>query len=55
VVFAPGQAIESSLKQLAERRTDIFGVGQFLSSVVFFTYRYSVVSNTVFRSYEPSF
>jgi hypothetical protein len=35
-VFAPGQAIESSLKQLAERRTDIFGVGQFLSSVVFF-------------------
>jgi hypothetical protein len=36
-VFAPGQAIESSLKQLAERRTDIFGVGQFLSSVVFFS------------------
>jgi hypothetical protein len=28
VVFAPGQAIESSLKQLAERRTDIFGVGE---------------------------
>jgi hypothetical protein len=28
VVFAPGQAIESSLKQLAERRTDIFGVGK---------------------------
>lgn len=27
-VFAPGQAIESSLKQLAERRTDIFGVGE---------------------------
>ncbi|CAG0883335.1 unnamed protein product [Darwinula stevensoni] len=26
-VFAPGVAIESSLKQLAERRTDIFGVG----------------------------
>lgn len=26
-VFAPGTAIESSLKQLAERRTDIFGVG----------------------------
>jgi len=28
VVFAPGQSIESSLKQLAERRTDIFGVGE---------------------------
>merc|ERR1719295_2368919 len=28
VVSAPGQAIESSLKQLAERRTDIFGVGE---------------------------
>lgn len=28
IVFAPGQAIESSLKQLAERRTDIFGVGE---------------------------
>jgi len=28
VVFAPGQAIESSLKQLAERRSDIFGVGE---------------------------
>lgn len=27
-VFAPGQAIESSLKHLAERRTDIFGVGE---------------------------
>lgn len=27
-MFAPGQAIESSLKQLAERRTDIFGVGE---------------------------
>jgi len=27
VVYAPGQSIESSLKQLAERRTDIFGVG----------------------------
>merc|ERR1711872_303580 len=27
VVFAPGQAIESNLKQLAERRSDIFGVG----------------------------
>lgn len=27
VVFAPGQSIESSLKHLAERRTDIFGVG----------------------------
>jgi len=27
VVFAPGQSIESSLKRLAERRTDIFGVG----------------------------
>lgn len=26
-VFAPGVAIESSLKQMAERRTDIFGVG----------------------------
>ncbi|XP_011148882.1 splicing factor 3A subunit 1 [Harpegnathos saltator] len=26
-VFAPGTAIEASLKQLAERRTDIFGVG----------------------------
>ncbi|RWS31181.1 splicing factor 3A subunit 1-like protein [Leptotrombidium deliense] len=26
-VFAPGSAIESSLKQLAERRTDIFGSG----------------------------
>ncbi|KAI5728320.1 hypothetical protein M8J77_014671 [Diaphorina citri] len=26
-VYAPGQAIEASLKQLAERRTDIFGVG----------------------------
>jgi splicing factor 3A subunit 1 len=26
-VFAPGVAIESSLKQLAERRTDIFGSG----------------------------
>merc|ERR1719319_635032 len=28
VVFAPGQAIEASLKGLAERRTDIFGVGE---------------------------
>jgi len=28
VVFAPGQAIESNLKQLAERRSDIFGVGE---------------------------
>merc|ERR1719312_1461834 len=28
VVFAHGQNIESSLKQLAERRTDIFGVGE---------------------------
>lgn len=27
-VFAPGQSIESSLKRLAERRTDIFGVGE---------------------------
>ena len=27
-MFAPGQAIESSLKHLAERRTDIFGVGE---------------------------
>lgn len=27
-VFAPGQAIESQLKKLAERRTDIFGVGE---------------------------
>ncbi|XP_063216659.1 splicing factor 3A subunit 1 [Bacillus rossius redtenbacheri] len=26
-VYAPGSAIEMSLKQLAERRTDIFGVG----------------------------
>jgi len=26
-VFAPGVAIESSLKQMAERRTDIFGTG----------------------------
>ncbi|XP_063430548.1 splicing factor 3A subunit 1-like [Mytilus trossulus] len=26
-VYAPGVSIESSLKQLAERRTDIFGVG----------------------------
>ena len=26
-VYAPGNAIEASLKQLAERRTDIFGVG----------------------------
>ncbi|KAK3603715.1 hypothetical protein CHS0354_023328 [Potamilus streckersoni] len=26
-VYAPGSAIESSLKQLAERRTDIFGIG----------------------------
>lgn len=26
-VFAPGTAIEAQLKQLAERRTDIFGVG----------------------------
>lgn len=26
-VFAPGSAIGSSLKNLAERRTDIFGVG----------------------------
>lgn len=26
-VYAPGSSIESSLKQLAERRTDIFGVG----------------------------
>lgn len=26
-VFAPGSAIETSLKQLAERRTDIFGIG----------------------------
>ena len=28
VVFAPGGAIESNLKNLAERRSDIFGVGQ---------------------------
>ncbi|XP_023330282.1 splicing factor 3A subunit 1-like isoform X2 [Eurytemora carolleeae] len=28
VVFAPGQAIESNLKLLAERRSDIFGVGE---------------------------
>ena len=28
IVFAPGQAIESSLKQYAERRSDIFGVGE---------------------------
>eukprot|EP00088_Acartia_fossae_P052399 TRINITY_DN5917_c0_g1_i4.p1 TRINITY_DN5917_c0_g1~~TRINITY_DN5917_c0_g1_i4.p1 ORF type:complete len:773 (-),score=302.98 TRINITY_DN5917_c0_g1_i4:60-2378(-) len=28
VVFAPGMAIESNLKQLAERRSDIFGVGE---------------------------
>ncbi|QQP40803.1 Spliceosome associated proteinlike [Caligus rogercresseyi] len=27
-VFAPGQSIENSLKHLAERRTDIFGVGE---------------------------
>ena len=27
-VYAPGTAIESSLKHLAERRTDIFGVGE---------------------------
>ena len=27
MVFAPGQSIESNLKNLAERRTDIFGVG----------------------------
>ena len=27
-VFAPGQSIENSLKSLAERRTDIFGVGE---------------------------
>merc|ERR550517_855166 len=27
IVYAPGQSIEASLKQLAERRTDIFGVG----------------------------
>lgn len=26
-VYAPGAAIEASLKQLAERRTDIFGIG----------------------------
>ena len=26
-VYAPGVSIESSLKQLAERRTDIFGSG----------------------------
>ncbi|XP_012938443.1 splicing factor 3A subunit 1 [Aplysia californica] len=26
-VFAPGSAIDSNLKQLAERRTDIFGIG----------------------------
>lgn len=26
-VYAAGTAIEASLKQLAERRTDIFGVG----------------------------
>lgn len=26
-VYAPGSAIGSSLKQLAERRTDIFGLG----------------------------
>lgn len=26
-VYAHGGSIESSLKQLAERRTDIFGVG----------------------------
>jgi len=28
VVFAPGGSIESNLKQLAERRSDIFGVGE---------------------------
>jgi len=28
VVFAPGQAIEANLKTLAERRSDIFGVGE---------------------------
>ena len=27
-VFAPGKAIERSLQNLAERRTDIFGVGE---------------------------
>jgi len=27
VVYAPGQSIEASLRQMAERRTDIFGVG----------------------------
>merc|ERR1719210_932951 len=27
-VYAPGQSIENSLKHLAERRTDIFGVGE---------------------------
>ena len=26
-VFAPGSAIDFNLKQIAERRTDIFGVG----------------------------
>lgn len=26
-VYAPGSAIDSNLKQLAERRTDIFGLG----------------------------
>ena len=27
-VYAPGGSIDSSLKHLAERRTDIFGVGE---------------------------
>lgn len=27
IFFSAGSAIEASLKQLAERRTDIFGVG----------------------------
>ena len=30
VVFAPGGAIESNLKLLAERRSDIFGTGKLL-------------------------
>jgi splicing factor 3A subunit 1 len=39
-VFAPGQAIESSLKQLAERRTDIFGVGEEAAQVSILTFIY---------------
>ena len=37
-MFAPGQAIESNLKLLAERRSDIFGVGQ----IPFFTFSIEV-------------